>query len=756
MTYNPQFKRSSRWSLVPPNGVVVQSERSPRLLRGAVFYLLAPFLDGQHTIEEITASLHGQVPDLAVRYAFKRLEQWGYIVPAAPSVPSEQAAFWDLLDRDPQETTKRLQDTAVSLVSFGSIDPTPFESILTSLGMSVRDDGQYTVVLTDDYLRDGLDGLNRAYMTQGRPWLLCKPVGTELWLGPLFLPGQTGCWACLAHRLRGVRKVDSFLQEQANGFQASPLARATLPSTLHTGLNLAATEVAKWIAGVHNKDLEGQIVTLDVLSLEKRNHVLVRRPQCPQCGDPSIVAANQNTPLVLQSQKKGTANDGGQPVRTHQEVLSTLADHVSPITGIVGSLRSAPLSEVGHKTVPSFVASHNFVHMPKEDVLDPDALNQSLLSSSMGKGRSPVQAQVSALGEAIERYSATFQGDEARIRGRLDKLPAPAVPPNTCMLHSEQQFAQREEWNARGTRSTWVPEPFEPDTEIDWSPMWSLTANEPRYVPTAYCFYGYSRKHKTWFARADSNGCAAGNSKEEAIFQGFMELVERDSIALWWYNRLRKPGVDMSLFPEPYFQQQQAHYTTLHRDIWVLDITSDIPIPTFVAISRRNDVAAEDIIFGFGAHFNPNVALLRALTELNQWLPVVNLRTPHKDDRQQYSDPEAVQWWETATVANQPYLVPDTTIASSKLSNCPGKSSDDFATDVMTCVQLAKDKGLETLVLDQTRPDAGLHVVKVIVPGLRHFWPRFGPGRLYDIPIQMGWLKKPLPEDGLNPQHIFF
>jgi ribosomal protein S12 methylthiotransferase accessory factor YcaO len=58
---------------------------------------------------------------------------------------------------------------------------------------------------------------------------------------------------------------------------------------------------------------------------------------------------------------------------------------------------------------------------------------------------------------------------------------------------------------------------------------------------------------------------------------------------------------------------------------------------------------------------------------------------------------------------------------------------------------------MEMLVLDQTRPDIGLPVVKVIVPGLRHFWTRFAPGRLYDVPVKMGWLERPLTEDELNP-----
>jgi ribosomal protein S12 methylthiotransferase accessory factor len=74
----------------------------------------------------------------------------------------------------------------------------------------------------------------------------------------------------------------------------------------------------------------------------------------------------------------------------------------------------------------------------------------------------------------------------------------------------------------------------------------------------------------------------------------------------------------------------------------------------------------------------------------------------------------------------------------------------------MTCVKIAGEKGLEVLVLDQTRPDTGLNVVKVFVPGLRHFWPRFAAGRPYQVPVSMGWLAESLTEDELNPRHVYF
>jgi hypothetical protein len=39
----------------------------------------------------------------------------------------------------------------------------------------------------------------------------------------------------------------------------------------------------------------------------------------------------------------------------------------------------------------------------------------------------------------------------------------------------------------------------------------------------------------------------------------------------------------------------------------------------------------------------------------------------------------------------------------------------------------------------------------VILPGLRHFYRRFAPGRLYDVPVKLGWRDRPLTEEELNP-----
>ncbi|GAB4285599.1 MAG: TOMM precursor leader peptide-binding protein [Oscillatoriaceae cyanobacterium] len=749
----PIFKHCFRCEIVK-EGVFLISETEQFLLQGEGYIKLAPLLNGQHRVGEIINILQEQLSAEEVYYLLDRLQTKGYIIDGSISMPSEEAAFWQMLGTTPEMAAKRLDELTVSVVAWGDIDPEPFQTILTSLGVKVGEEGDLSVVLTDDYLQAGLEAYNRECWRRGESggsWMLVKPTGIEVWIGPLFIPGETGCWECLAQRLRGHRKLDRYIQGQQNTRHSLPTSLAALPSTRATALAIAATETAKWIALSHDKTLAGNILTINNISWEQRHHRLVRRPQCACCGNASAVSNLHSTPLVLSSRPKYFTHDGGYRSLSPEQTFKQLEHHISPITGIVGVLQRTSTWEVQTRLTPSYRAGYASL----EAIDNLEALQENLRTEAYGKGKSDAQAKVSALCEALERYAAIFQGDEARIKARFPDLKT-AIHPNACMLFSPSQLANRKPFNGGSLRFDWIPEPFDENAEIEWTPAWSLTSGDCHYVPTAYCYSGYAQKHQAWFARADSNGCAAGSNLEEAILQGLMELVERDSIAIWWYNRLHKPPVDLASFDEPYFQEIYTYYQQLQRDIWVLDITSDLNIPAFVAISRSQDTAAENILLGFGAHFDPRIALLRAISELNQSLPAAFFGIIPVDRAYRDRDPEAIQWWHTATCADHPYLLPDPTAAAKTIRDYPQTSSDDIYTDVMMAVSILQKKGMTTLVVNQTRPDLDLYAVKVIVPGLRHFWPRFAPDRLYDVPVQMGWLPQPLTEDQLNPLPAFF
>ena len=308
--------------------------------------------------------------------------------------------------------------------------------------------------------------------------------------------------------------------------------------------------------------------------------------------------------------------------------------------------------------------------------------------------------------------------------------------------------------NARLSRFNYVPVRFDPSVEMDWTPVWSMSAGRHRWLPTAMLYFSAPLEDGVVYCGPDSNGCAAGNTLEEAILQGFFELAERDAFACWWYNRVALPELDLDSFDDPYLAHAREYYASFHRDLWMLDATNDLGVPVFVAVSRRTDKEAEDILYSAGAHFDPRIAALRAMCELNQYFSSV--RDVDAEGRGYlFDDPESLWWWRNVKLADHSWLAPDPRAARRRQADHATPETADAREDVELCRALVESKGLEFLVLDQTRPDIGMPVAKTIVPGLRHFWARHGPGRLYDVPVKMGWLDAPTPEANLNPIAVF-
>jgi oxazoline/thiazoline synthase len=746
MIRRPIFSPHYRVEAVAGDGIVLLSENGQVLLAGRLHELVASCMDGRRSTEEIVEQLCGEASPAEVRDTLMHLEQDGYLSEAEESLSPGEAALWSIQKIDPQRAASRLSEITVSVKAYGSIAAEPFVEVLQSLHVRVSEDGKIGVVLTDDYLRSELQSYNEEALRHSRPWMLVKPVGCEIWVGPVFQPGRTGCWECLAERLRASRDVEAFLQEKGAQTEPFVVSRSFTPATMQLAWGVAATEVAEWIVRGEAADLEGRVLSLDVRSWQARTHTLIWRPQCPACSDPLDYRELPIAPIVLESRKKLFPQDGGHRTVPPEVTLARHERHVSPITGAVSRLtrQGSPSNGVIH----AYGASHNFA-LRHRTISD---LGKGLRSRSGGKGASDVQARASGLCEALERYSGLFRGDEPRRQARLHDLGASAIHPNACMRFSEAQYRERVAWNARGSRFNFVPVPFDEDAEVEWTPVWSMTHQEARFLPTGFCYYRYPVPERGSYCVACSNGSAAGNTLEEAILQGFLELVERDSVALWWYNRVQRPAVALDDFDEPYLQQVREYLREHNRDLWVLDLTSDLGIPTFAAISKRVDQHPEQIMFGFGAHLDVKVGLLRAVTELNQFLfGVLHPRS----DRSDTPENEVERWLRTATVANQPYLLPVASTPPRTASDYPQLWTDDLRDDVRLCRRLVEQHGMEMLVLDQTRPDIGLPVVKVIVPGMRHFWARFAPGRLYDTPVQLGWLPRSLTEEQLNPVPIF-
>ncbi|MCB1743244.1 MAG: TOMM precursor leader peptide-binding protein, partial [Gammaproteobacteria bacterium] len=747
MHEQPRFRAALDVEVLSDRFVFIFDDRSEAVLEGEIYAALVPLLRAGEPLENLLTQLSERFDVNAIYFALSQLDKRGYLTDASAleQLTRGARAFEEAL-LPAQASFDELPPLCVRIRTVGGIEHEHAARLLRSAGVQPQAAGSdpsaasdpasdprsatpLLVVMTDDYLHPDLADINQQMLEQGRPWLLVKPNGVVPWVGPLIVPERTGCWACLAQRLGFNRQVEQYIRARRDEQHiVVTTSRVDAPALDQVVIGLLAVQLRRLLRASHLSALSskplvdpllGRMHSLDLLRRGTREHVLVKRPQCRACGD---AAYRQNDParkIVLRPQTKGYRADGGHRTVTPSATYERLRHHVSPVLGAVTDLVPAIGTEHSPLT-HSFVAGHNF-SMGLESVA---FLQESLRGMSGGKGASEMQAKVSGLCEALERYCGLYMGDEYSVQGSFERMrdqTDAAIHPNDCMGYSENQIAIRHEWNRTQppSRCHLITDYLEHDRHVSWSPLQSLTGDGLRYLPTAYCYYGHPDFRQRKWCTPDSNGTAAGNTLEEAILQGFMELVERDAAAIWWYNRIRRQQLDLDSFELPYVDAIRDHYHRLGRDIWVLDISSDLQIPVYACVSRRRDHSTEDLVLGFGAHFDPAIALLRAITEVNQFLPSVSLSNEDGSTRYLFGDDLATHWWRTARLDEQRYLQPSDQPAIRR-NEIRDRSDDDLEADVHSCVEICRENGFDLLVLDQTRPDIELAVAKVVVPQMSH------------------------------------
>jgi bacteriocin biosynthesis cyclodehydratase domain-containing protein len=716
--------------------VFVLGERERRVLSNPHMRAVVSLVDGQRSVRDVLEEAGAVVNQAKALYILTELAAAGYLVPPLPAaIDPPTAAFWSNSGVDARAAIERLDRSPVSVrfVADGRFVTTMTEA-LEQAGIRIDESAPFQVVLTDHPLRAKLAEINENALRERRRWLLVTATGSRPLIGPLFVPGIGPCWQCLSFWMRGNQPVEETLRRHTGSDDPIIPPMAFLDATSRTACGLAAVALARLLASEASATdgvLFSALLELDLVSFAMKPHAVVRRPQCPACGEPSRMAAVGTRRVELESVPKCAASEGGHRRQSARETYERYRHLISPLTGPVSYVVPAR----GRDTEVRAVYASGYLSRPLGEPSSRNVYDRVCA----GKGRSSDQARASALCEALERYSSVYQGDEARVRASSAEIGSAVVGPESLLNFSDKQLSSRDGRSDDGADlGVWVPKPLGRSLPIDWTPAWSLTRDERKYVPLSYCFALSPVDSGTDYCRPCGNGVAAGTCREEAILQGFLELVERDAVGIWWYNRVPRPAVELAGFRDTYFESVRKDYARLGWRVWVLDLTHDLGIPVCAALAHHSD--GDRFSIGFGCHLEGRLAVERALTELNQ------LFDPHGTSRAP---------WSHERLPRSDYLFPNENLPATDANGMTSIASQDLREDVRACVSIAERAGLEVLVVDKTRPDIELHVAQVIVPGLRHFWPRFAPGRLYEVPHTLGWLPRRLSEDELNAVPLF-
>jgi YcaO-like protein with predicted kinase domain len=331
--------------------------------------------------------------------------------------------------------------------------------------------------------------------------------------------------------------------------------------------------------------------------------------------------------------------------------------------------------------------------------------NGRCLATSQGKGLDHDAARASALMESLETWHAEvivnpvrWESFQALARGAA--AGGDAVVDPVELAHHRRPLPE-------------VPGPWLLGFDIMnerpcWVPLDAVTLN---FVGTP--------ERGTELLRS-TNGLSSGNHILEAVVHGLCEVIERDAEVLWRLDTdLRQ--IDLASVADPYCREviERLGRAGVFTVAW--DLTTDVGVPVYgCAIMERPDPArlrAMGIHYGFGCHLAPEVALSRALTEAVQTrLTYVSGSRDDlsRHDYQRNRDPDLLAAiWDEIT----------TTPSNVRLDAQSSRAGDTFEQDVHCLLEATRAVGVrQVVVVDLMRPEIGLPVVKVIVPGLE------GPG----------------------------
>ncbi|MBR8431806.1 TOMM precursor leader peptide-binding protein [Burkholderia cenocepacia] len=724
-----------------PDTLFVVDEFKRAMLSGAIFVRIAACLRARMTIAEIVTSLAGTFGEWDVLARLDHLVRRGYVRADPPHGDDAARGYFERAGLDGDVACARVAQLRVAVETFGA-DGAPLRRALDMAGIGIAKEAELTVAIVDTHDRDDLAACAARVAARGGALLVVAAGGVQTLIGPLLAGGvdaraDAPCVECVRYWIRVNRPVEALLARH-HGRDATHVP----PAASRAGAAAAAALVAATVEQIAvNRAVAERLQThivaqrLDTLTVER--HRVVRRPQCPCCGHPLWMREQAARAPRLAAPAPLARADGGYRTADPQQVFARHAHLISPVIGAIAYLHPMPKRHAGLRKV----YASGFLVCP---AAVPDRNRFDRLCS--GKGRTDEQARTSALCEALERFSSVYQGDEATVTGSIDGLradPACDAEPihvNALQQFSERQFDARDAINAltRDVRKQ-VPPRFTSRDVIDWTPAWSLVDGRRRLVPLSYCYAETPDSARAPAACVHNpNGCAAGSSLDEAMLQGMLELIERDAVAIWWYNRVERPGIDLASFADPYFDALVHEYATFGWRVWALDITTDLTVPTVAALAENLQDGRFSI--GFGCHPDGRIAVQRALTEVNQLLDIAA---------------DAPDPWDRDMLSSTGFLYPSPGTPATTHSTWQPLDIASLPAAIAHCVGRIAAAGMDVLVVDKTRPDIGLSVVQVIAPGLCHFWPRFGARRLYSVPVALGWRARPCDETALNPALLF-
>jgi ribosomal protein S12 methylthiotransferase accessory factor len=485
--------------------------------------------------------------------------------------------------------------------------------------------------------------------------------GSETFYGPLTEPQQTACWNCC--RLRFADSVSG---------DNDSIDDATTARVIADNIALAIRYPAVAAYGCVVVD-DGMKASL---------HSVLPMPWCNVCG--AAVRSGEPRPA---------------PVTTSLHVPEDLRILADPRGGIV---RRLFLFDGDGAEAPQVPICSSASIGPYRDE------NGSHAGfAGEGKGATREEAVRSAIGEGIERYSASRWSPSNLILASFAELGSGAFDPRHLVLYDEAQYAQE--------HFPFVP--FDPNRPISWTAGRWLDTGESVWLPALATYMNFPAAREEQFGQVSSNGLAAGATLEDATLRALYELIERDAFLLYWLarrpaQRIAEDGCD----PITERALREVERLGAGTELYLLDVGTRYP--TVVCLGIGDGRSWPGATIGLGTHANIDVAVRRAVLEHGHCGTYIR-RLMREGRHQDVRRPEDVV---TGLDHSLYFVHPENSSALDAFRSCsePAASLAELRSEyregatLAACVSKLREAGIRTAAADVTSPDVALAPIRVV------------------------------------------
>jgi len=347
--------------------------------------------------------------------------------------------------------------------------------------------------------------------------------------------------------------------------------------------------------------------------------------------------------------------------------------------------------------------------------------------------------------ESIERHACTIYKRNGLITGSYQKYKKSALN-----LDSVAGFSNEQKKSMYFERTN-----FTQQTQFSWISGYSLKGYQT-LIPAQLVYFNYKlNPEEAMLYVPMSTGAAGGGCLSSAITRGILEIVERDAFIIYYLNKLPGYKVNLKSIPDKRIRLILQTLKRYKLEAHVIDITTDLCIPSFLSIVIDRTQIGPAIQMGLKSALNPIDAIVNSLQEavhVRNWA-----RQVHEDEYKENItiDPiniktikeRAMFWYKTEMLKYLDFWLnqEETSLRHESLfiNTYSGK-------ELNLLNEIFNKNKYSVYYVDLTLPQlekSGYKVVKVIIPQLQPFYLHerykcLGGKRLHEVPPKMGYPMK--------------